>query len=61
MSILSKLLSPIATVVISALLPLTALAENDENQNRHGQGPHSDINVTYQADSIPSYRSGSDR
>ncbi|WP_136064275.1 hypothetical protein [Modicisalibacter radicis] len=61
MNILSKLLSPVAAVVISALLPLTALAESDESQNRHGYGSHSDLNVTYQDETIPPHPNGNDR
>ncbi len=39
MRILSKLLSTVAAVLLSALLPLTAIAETDDGESkyRHGQ------------------------
>lgn len=53
MRILGKLFSMIATVVLSALLPLTAIAESDDSESKHGYSQPTHINTSEAAGDDP--------
>ena len=53
MRILGKLFSMIAAVVLSALLPLTAIAENSDSESKHGYSQQTHLNTSEAAGDDP--------